>query len=81
MRPVGFRGCDHLLEAPEGMPEVQALPAQRLFANVVRSKWEPTPEERMAIAEGALVVLEVFSYTPHPPVAMYADREPREVER
>lgn len=44
-------------------------------AHVFSTTWEPTPEERAAIADGANVELLVWG-TGHPPVAMAVTDEP-----
>jgi len=56
--------------------EVVGLPITRMTyeggMEAVRSYWRPTPEEREAIAAGALVCLEVWGRT-HAPVLLAVD--------
>lgn len=51
-------------------PRVYDLPAQRVSEHLVVSTWDLTHDERIAIAEGALIELYVWSLTPHPPVSL-----------
>lgn len=55
------------------------LPVERVTPWISMSTWDLSPDERTAIAEGALVELYVVSSTPHPPVALEVSTEPREL--
>ena len=62
-----------------GMPD---LPAERRTIDgypATVSTWEPTPEERIAIAEGANIEVALLTPTPHPPVSVAVSSELRDV--
>lgn len=67
MIPVRTDHTNLVLTAPEGNPEVEDLPAQRLEDGSIASVWWLTPLERDAVAAGANVALIVQGAT-HPPV-------------
>lgn len=77
MNPAQIPNATRVLGAPEGWDpkrdgECGALHVKDNRVNDVRfmqSEWEPTPEERAAIAAGANVRLTVWGIT-HPPVAL-----------
>lgn len=70
MNPIRFASANTLFGlAGEQRPEESSLPVIN-DGQVSTSFWEPTEEERAAIAGGALVQLDVQAGTGHPPVAM-----------
>lgn len=75
MRPVATSRSNFTYVGPT--PDVGALPCRR-EDGVVYSTWELTPEERIAIAEGANIELAIFN-EPIPPVSLAIDSTPREV--
>jgi hypothetical protein len=81
MRPVPTSRTNGILVAPEGMDYVEPLPVafgEFRGARGIQSTWELTPEERIAIGEGAN--LNVFVLGAAAPVmALEIDSEPREI--
>lgn len=70
MTPTNFAGALLVLRAPAGMEEeVEELPIWSDGHRVV-SRWEPTEEERAAIAGGAAVRLVVWMGGAQPPVSL-----------
>lgn len=83
MIPVRTPKSNVILKGPaahEGEPIVHDLPCQRISPQLVKSTWDLTHEERIAIAEGAQIDLYVMTLTPHPPVMLEISDEPRELE-
>jgi ABC-type sugar transport system substrate-binding protein len=78
VRPVHFPGANVVWHGIPGVG-IEDLPAQRIHRDIVLSIWDLTPEERMAIAEGALVELQIRTVLPHPAVALYVSSMPRDV--
>lgn len=75
MRPTQHPSNNDVLGAPPGVPidQCKALYITRVVYDngmpAVVSFWEPSPEERAAIAAGALVVFSCWGNT-HPPVSI-----------
>ena len=70
MKTVDFMGANKTLGAPAGMEaDCDPLPVHCDGVRCV-SCWEPTPEERAAIAAGQPIYLYVFSGQTQPPVAL-----------
>lgn len=67
MTPRPFAEQNLVYRGPSA--DVGDLPCQRVEPGVILSVWEPTPEERLAIAEGADVQLVVLG-EPIPPIAL-----------
>jgi hypothetical protein len=57
-------------------PDIGDLPCRR-EPGVVYSTWELTPEERIAIGEGANIELGIYHVEPIPPVSLAIDSTPR----
>lgn len=74
MRPVVTPRTDVILR---GGPGVGDLPATRCDPACTMSVWDLSPDERIAIAEGALIELHVQTFTPHPPVELRISTESR----
>ena len=78
MRPTQHPSNNAILRAPEGVNVEQCRPLAITRAqypdgmDVVMSYWEPTAEERKAIAEGALIAFQCWGRT-HPPVYIGVD--------
>jgi hypothetical protein len=71
--PVAFEGSNRLLVA-EGCTD---LPAMVDGTGTVWTMWEPTADERAALAAGAMVVLGVVTGTgTQPPVMVLAQHPP-----
>lgn len=83
MRPIRVPGTNFVFKLDGDATGDHDLPCQLLRpepnAAIVISTWEPTPEERRAIAKGANVQLAVFS-AQHPPVSLSVSSE-REVPK
>jgi len=73
VNPVPFPQANRLFVAPDGMTEeeVGGLPVHD-SGSVLISCWQPTEEERVAIAGGAPIWLSVFGRG-HPVVAIQAE--------
>lgn len=83
MRGTKFPEATRALQAPKGMNEDQCVPlyvwqgvlethydsGERVDAPVVASRWEPSAEERAAIAAGAPVWLWIYGRS-MPPVRL-----------
>jgi hypothetical protein len=70
VKPIPFSQANVQLGAPHGMEaECGLLPVFTDGAQCI-SCWEPTPEERAQIANGAHIWLHVFSGSSQPPVAL-----------
>ena len=78
MRPTQHSSNNDVLGAPPGVSidRCKALPITRVLFDsgmpAVWSYWEPSPEERAAIAAGAPVRLSCWG-TVHPPVSLGVD--------
>ena len=78
MRPTQHPSNNYVLRAPPGVSAEQCKPlaiTRVLFDSgipAVWSYWEPSPEERAAIAAGAPVRLSCWGMT-HPPVSIGVD--------
>lgn len=70
MIPVNFKGSNRILHRPKNMREedCRSLPVHDTGREFY-SKWEPTPEERLAIANGSDIWLIILGRG-HPPVAI-----------
>lgn len=68
MKPVSFPLANLNLQPPQGMADCEPLPVCASNGTMT-SVWEPTDEERAAIAAGASVALTVWG-TAHPPVGL-----------
>lgn len=78
MKPVLFEGHDVVLGAPsdwdaERDGPCSGLPVKRDKGRCI-SCWEPSSEERAAIAAGANIYLSVFSGRTQPPVGLIVGR-------
>ena len=72
MNPVHFPEARHVLARPASMTDEECAPLPIMDAgDALLSCWEPTDEERQAIAAGAPVWLWVFGRA-HPPVSISA---------
>lgn len=77
MIPTKIEGCTRVMARPAGMPEEDCLDLEikdeacPIWGNLMLSAWHPTPEERIAIANGAPVILSIAGVR-HPVVAVYA---------
>jgi hypothetical protein len=69
MRPIRTVQSNFTYHAPPGMRECEPLPVVRTSDGRTVSVWEPTPEQRRAIAEGANIELHVWMQPP-PPVGL-----------
>ena len=72
MTPVQTAHCNFTYTAPAGMTSEQCgdLPCERdTPRGTVKSWWAPTPEQRIAIANGGLIRLSCHSIH-HPPVSL-----------
>lgn len=74
MIPRSFPAANLVYTGPS--PEVGDLPCQRVAQGVIRSVWELTPDERVAVAEGADIALVIWS-EPIPPVALGVCTDPK----
>ena len=72
MRPINTIQTNHSYLMPPGM-EGDPLPCCRTNDGRVISVWEPTPDERAAIAAGGNVELHVWQQPP-PPVGFTITR-------
>lgn len=72
MNPGSIEGANAVMGAPKGMEdEVMGLPIIRTDEGWQISRWDPTPEERSAIYNGAFVRLWVMG--PHPVISIDTD--------
>lgn len=76
MKPRSFESQNLVYRGPT--PDVGDLPCERVTPGLIRSVWELTPEERMAIAEGADIELLIHT-EPIPPVRLAVYGEPKPV--
>lgn len=74
MLPIRTERSNFTYTAPSNALEVGDLPCRR-EGGVVYSTWELTPEERIAIAEGANIELGIW-HEPIPPVSLAIDSTP-----
>jgi hypothetical protein len=70
MKPIIFEEQNLVYPAKEGPDGWDALPAHRVDGHMVLSVWEPTNEERIAIAEGGRVEISILAGGQQPPVAV-----------
>ena len=76
MIPLRIEGADVVMRAPDGMDSCRAL-AVRVIDGCYVSRWEPTPDEIEAIANGAPV--ELWCVGVQPPVALMVPADARAV--
>lgn len=80
MHPVVTAKCDAVYKGDHIGSDIGDLPVWRMMAGDmvvgIQSFWDLTPEERIAIAEGALIQLHVVGPT-QPPVSLSIDSQPR----
>lgn len=76
MIPRSFPGQNLVYCGPT--PDVGDLPCQRLRPGAILSVWELTPEERIAIAEGADIELTIL-IEPIPPVSLAVHQDGKEI--
>lgn len=76
MTPRGFPSQNLVYRGPT--PDVGDLPCQRIKPGMILSVWELTPEERIAIAEGADIELVILT-EPIPPVSLAVHRGEKEI--
>ena len=76
--PIKTERSNFVLRGPT--PDVGDLPCRLTTDGVVYSTWDLTPQERIAIAEGANIELGVWTYgRGFPPVSLEIDTTPKEV--
>lgn len=68
MKPADFPLANVTLQPPEGMSDCVPLPVCATDGTIT-SIWEPTDEERAAIAAGGRIALTVWGNA-HPPVGI-----------
>jgi hypothetical protein len=76
MIPTKIEGCTRVMGSPTMMEDECAdleIKDEQcpIWGNRMLSAWHPTPEERIAIANGAPVILSIVGER-HPVVAVYA---------
>lgn len=76
MTPRSFPGQNLVYRGPT--PDIGDLPCERMRPGVIRSVWEFTPEEHIAVAEGADIELYIHG-EPIPPVALIVSSIPKDV--
>jgi hypothetical protein len=64
MRPIEVTDSNYNYGAPAGVRECDPMPCQRTADGRTISVWEPTPDERRAIAAGDNIALHVWSQPP-----------------
>lgn len=75
MRHTQHPTNNDVLRAPPGVPHEECQPLRIGYTDGtlgVRSYWQPSKQEREALAAGALVCFECWGTT-HPPVAIGVD--------
>lgn len=73
MQPVRTERSNFTYRGPT--PDIGDLPCRR-ESGVVYSTWRLSPEERIAIAEGANIELGIWYMEPIPPVSLAIDQTP-----
>jgi hypothetical protein len=75
MKPIPFSEANFIFTRPKGMSEDECsdLHVHETAEGEFISKWEPTEEEREAIARGEPVWLRVLGCRAHPPVSVSTD--------
>jgi hypothetical protein len=80
--PVVTAKCDTVYKGDHIDRDIGDLPVHRWWAGEmvvgIESFWDMTPEERIAIAEGALIKLHIVGGE-QPPVSLEIDDQPREL--
>lgn len=71
MKPVDNERTVLVYCAPRGRPDIGDLKCERVRPGVIRSFWEPSPEELAKLVGGGVVEL-VISTEPIPPVSLTA---------
>ena len=73
MKPVDLKtaGFENVIVFAEDQPEYQPLPAVETEPGVIWTRWEPTTDERKAIAEGKRIDLFIWTFRrPLQPIAL-----------
>lgn len=81
MEPTDVNGEGRAVVFAENQPEYFSLPARVTDKGVVRTRWQFTPDERGAIADGACLELELHTFgQPLQPVHLEIEGIERPVE-
>lgn len=77
MKPVRTPGVTAVLHG--GRDAYGDLPFERCQADCTMTLWDLSPEERIAIAEGAMVELHMQYHNPPPPISLMVSARSREI--